>query len=61
MPVLLLEGSRSSDHYRDAVRSLCETLDDARVVEIDGAGHMGPVTHSQAVAEELVSFFLDGA
>ncbi len=61
MPVLLLEGSRSSDHYRDAVRSLSETLDDARVVEIDGAGHMGPVTHPHAVAEELLSFLLDGA
>jgi pimeloyl-ACP methyl ester carboxylesterase len=60
MPVLLLEGTRSSDHYRDAVRALSEMLDDARVVEIDGAGHMGPVTHPQAVAEELVSFLVAG-
>jgi pimeloyl-ACP methyl ester carboxylesterase len=57
MPVLLLEGTRSSDHYRDAVRSLNETLEDARVVEIDGAGHMGPVTHAEAVARQLVEFF----
>lgn len=60
MPVLLLEGTRSSDHYRDAVHALSEMLDDAHVVEIDGAGHMGPVTHPQAVAEELVSFLVSG-
>jgi pimeloyl-ACP methyl ester carboxylesterase len=57
MPVLLIEGTRSSDHYKDAVRLLSETLHDARVIQVDGAGHLGPTTHAQAVAEELVAFF----
>jgi pimeloyl-ACP methyl ester carboxylesterase len=57
MPVLLLDGTRSSDHYKDAVRFLSETLHDARVIQVDGAGHLGPTTHAQAVAEELVAFF----
>jgi pimeloyl-ACP methyl ester carboxylesterase len=59
MPVLLLEGARSGDHFRDAVRGLSEVLSQVRVVEITGAGHMGPVTHPQEVAQELVSFFTE--
>jgi pimeloyl-ACP methyl ester carboxylesterase len=59
MPVLLLEGTRSGNHFKDALRSLDETLDHARVVNITGAGHLGPMTHAEAVAQELVSFFKD--
>jgi pimeloyl-ACP methyl ester carboxylesterase len=57
MPVLLLEGTRSGHHFKEAVRSLSETLDHARVVQVAGVGHLGPVTHAEAVADELVSFF----
>jgi pimeloyl-ACP methyl ester carboxylesterase len=57
MPVLLLEGTRSGDHFKDAVRSVSEGLDHARVVEIEGVGHLGPVTHPEAVADELIAFF----
>jgi pimeloyl-ACP methyl ester carboxylesterase len=59
MPVLLLEGTRSGNHFKDVLRSLDETLDHARVVSITGAGHLGPMTHAEAVAQELVSFFKD--
>jgi pimeloyl-ACP methyl ester carboxylesterase len=59
IPVLLLEGARSGQHFRDAVRRLSEVLGHGRVVEITDAGHMGPVTHAQDVAQELVSFFTE--
>ena len=57
MPALLMQGTRSADHFKDAVRHLAEVLPRARVVNFEGAGHVGPVTHPQAVADELISFF----
>jgi pimeloyl-ACP methyl ester carboxylesterase len=57
MPVLLLHGSEAGQQWKAAVRSLEETLPDPRVVEIPDAGHLGPVTHAEAVADALVSFF----
>jgi pimeloyl-ACP methyl ester carboxylesterase len=56
MPVLLLGGARSSVHFKDALRSLTKQLDHVRDVEIVGAGHLGPMTHAEAVTDELVSF-----
>lgn len=57
MPVLLMQGARSGDHFKDAVHLLAGALPRSRVVEINDAGHLGPVTHPQTVAEELISFF----
>ena len=57
MPVLLLQGSESAQHWKSAVRSLEGTLPDVRVVEIPDAGHLGPGTHAEEVADALVSFF----
>ena len=57
MPVLLLHGTRSRPHFTDATRHLAERLNDVRVVEIAGAGHIGPLTHAEAVAREMVDFF----
>jgi pimeloyl-ACP methyl ester carboxylesterase len=56
MPVLLLEGTRSGTHFKDASRHLDEKLDHARVIAITGAGHLGPLTHAEAVSQELISF-----
>jgi pimeloyl-ACP methyl ester carboxylesterase len=57
MPVLLVQGTRSGMHFKDAVRHLTATLPRSRVVEISGAGHLGPLTHPQLVANELIAFF----
>lgn len=57
VPVLVLQGTRTGAHYKDAARHLTAQLDDARVVEIAGPGHMGPLTAAEAVAQELVRFF----
>jgi pimeloyl-ACP methyl ester carboxylesterase len=57
MPVLLMQGTRSGDHFKDAIHLLAGALPRSRVVDINDAGHLGPVTHPQAVAEELISFF----
>jgi pimeloyl-ACP methyl ester carboxylesterase len=57
MPALVIQGTRSADHFKNPVRILSETLALARLVEIAGAGHMGPATHAEAVAGEVVSFF----
>ena len=57
MPALLMQGTRSGAHFRDTVHRLAELLPRSRVVDIDSAGHLGPITHAQTVAEELISFF----
>lgn len=57
MPVLLIQGTLSGVHFKDSVRHLAERIDHARVVEIAGAGHLGPLTASEAVARELMRFF----
>jgi pimeloyl-ACP methyl ester carboxylesterase len=56
MPVLLMQGARSGDHFKGAIRYLAERLDDAQMVEIAGTGHMGPVTAAEAVAQDLARF-----
>ena len=53
-PVLLIQGTRSADRYKQATRHLAERLD-AHVVDVE-AGHLGPLTAGPAVAKELVQF-----
>ena len=55
MPVLVLSGDRSRAEFRDAARLLVDRLEDVRVAEIAGAGHLGPLTAPEPVARELVS------
>ena len=57
MPVLALQGERTRSEFKNAASKLAERLEDARVAEIDGAGHLGPLTAPEAVARELVDFF----
>lgn len=44
MPVLVMQGGLSGDHFKESVRHLDERLDHAVPVEVAGAGHIGPVT-----------------
>lgn len=56
VPVLLLQGTASRRWFSDSVRHVVRHLSDAHVSEITGAGHFGPHTHPEAVAEELIRF-----
>ena len=58
VPLALLQGSRSGDHFKQATRLVHEHVPHSRVIEVEGAGHLGPVTHPNAVADELAHLFL---
>lgn len=56
MPIVLLTGERSTSAARGVVAALRKLLPAATVVEFDGLGHMGPVTHPEVVNEAIVRF-----
>jgi pimeloyl-ACP methyl ester carboxylesterase len=51
VPTLVLVGERSPFAGRRVAGRVAEVLPDARLVRLDGAGHMAPVTHAEAVNE----------
>lgn len=57
-PVLAMSGSRAAEHHRRAVQFLEETLPNCRLLEVEGAGHGGPNSHPDQVAE-AIQFFID--
>jgi pimeloyl-ACP methyl ester carboxylesterase len=57
VPVLLLRGSRTAPWFVDSIRSMQGSLADARVVEVEGAGHLGPALVPEGVAAHLARFF----
>lgn len=57
VPVLLMGGTASRRWFSDSVRHVARHVRDARVAKITGAGHFGPHTHPEAVAEEIIRFF----
>lgn len=58
-PVLLLHGSETAggDFYSDGLRHVAEHLADARVREIEGAGHFAVAFEPEAIANEVTRFF----
>jgi pimeloyl-ACP methyl ester carboxylesterase len=58
MPVLCLTGSRSPASSREVTRLLTKTLPRVTAVEVEGAGHMAPVTHPDQV-NALIADFLE--
>jgi pimeloyl-ACP methyl ester carboxylesterase len=50
---LLLAGARSPLPAVHVAEILARTLPDARLMRIDGAGHMGPITHADAVNDAI--------
>jgi len=56
VPLALFQGSRSGDHFKQAVRLVQEHVPDSRVIEVEG-GHLAPLTHPNAVADDLVNLF----
>lgn len=58
VPVLLLSGSLSPLPARRVCAVLGQVIPDARVVTIEGAGHVGHLTHA-AVVNEAIAAFVD--
>lgn len=52
-PTLLLRGEHTTPAAARVIDVLASTLPHGRVERIEGAGHMGPVTHAAAVIERL--------
>jgi len=56
-PVLVLHGSDAKPHDLAAARHVADHVPDARIQQIPGAGHAAPLTHPEALAEALTTFF----
>lgn len=56
VPVLAMFGEHGRPHHREAMESLQRLLPDCRTVQVDGAGHPGPHTHTDAVAGPIREF-----
>ena len=59
VPVLLLVGSETTPFQRAAVDALALALPDARVVELEGQGHVAIAAAPELVATALASFLED--
>ena len=60
IPTLYLVGAASLASTRTVATLVAPALPRAEVVELDGVGHMGPVTHPEAV-NPVIERFLDRA
>jgi len=58
VPVLLMTGSKSPLSSRAVAKRLARVLPRVELVELPGLGHMGPVTHPDAV-NDLICRFLE--
>jgi len=56
IPVLYIIGKASPVSSRGVARVLASTLPQVKRVELEGLGHMGPVTHPEAVNEVISDF-----
>lgn len=56
VPVLYMTGKNSPVSSRGVGRLLTHTLPQLQVVEFEGLGHMGPITHPQIVNETIARF-----
>ena len=57
-PVLFLMGENSPASSRAVARLLTRALPRVQIIEFEDMGHMGPVTHPEAV-NQVISRFLD--
>jgi pimeloyl-ACP methyl ester carboxylesterase len=56
MPVLYMLGKNTTDAARGVARRLTRVLPRVEVVELEGLGHMGPITHPEPVNEAIMRF-----
>jgi pimeloyl-ACP methyl ester carboxylesterase len=57
VPVLLLQGSQTDPWFAASIQYMKRNIANAYVVEIPGAGHMGPLLAPKEVSDELIRFF----
>jgi pimeloyl-ACP methyl ester carboxylesterase len=60
VPVLYMIGKNSPASSRGVARVLTRALPRVEVVEFEGLGHMGPVTHPEVVNEAISNFLKRG-
>ncbi len=60
IPVLYMMGKDSPASSRGVGRLLTQVLPQVEVVEFEGMGHMGPITHPQIVNEAIYHFLERG-
>lgn len=58
LPVLLMEGSESPASSRGVARLLAGVLPRVQRLQLQGLGHMGPVTHPEPVNAAIEEFLL---
>jgi pimeloyl-ACP methyl ester carboxylesterase len=56
VPVLYMTGGKSPASARGVARLLARTLPRVQVVEFEGLGHMGPLTHPEVVNAAIARF-----
>jgi len=56
IPVLYMVGKDSPVSSRGVARLFTKTLPNVQVVEFEGIGHMGPVTHAEVINEAIYGF-----
>jgi pimeloyl-ACP methyl ester carboxylesterase len=61
MPVLYLTGAESPASSREVARLLTKTLPRVTAVEVEGVGHMAPLTHPERVNALIEGFLNTGA
>jgi pimeloyl-ACP methyl ester carboxylesterase len=59
VPTLLLSGKKSTTPARTITTLLSSVLPHARVLELEGIGHMGPVTHTEVVNSAIEAFLIE--
>ena len=59
IPVLILRGQRTPAPTRVIAEGLSELLPASRLVDIEGAGHMGPLTHAPEVSALIVRHIVE--
>jgi pimeloyl-ACP methyl ester carboxylesterase len=57
-PTLLLLGTATAAHHQVATTALAKALPDARVVLLQGEGHVAHLTVPDTVAKEVTDFLL---
>ncbi len=58
MPVLLMQGSDTTESAKAVSRLLVHTLPCVEMLGFEGLGHMGPLTHPAQVAAAIEAFLL---
>jgi pimeloyl-ACP methyl ester carboxylesterase len=59
VPTFVLTGSQTSEIARRLMNRLRESVPRWRIVELEGLGHMGPITHP-GIVNEQIAMFLEG-